>query len=48
MGLKKWSILQEKDWWFGPPHERGAKIAVKRVRIHMSWRSFLDQISSGK
>jgi hypothetical protein len=48
LGLKGWSILQGKDWWCGPPHERAAKIAIQRWRLHMSWKSFLNKISSEK
>jgi hypothetical protein len=48
VGLKGWSLLKGKDWWSGPPHERAAKMAVKRWRLHMSWKSFLDRISSKK
>jgi hypothetical protein len=48
LGLKGWSILSDKDWWSGPPHERAAKIAIQRWRLHMSWRSFLNKISSEK
>ncbi|MGX9431816.1 MULTISPECIES: hypothetical protein [Bradyrhizobium] len=47
-GLKGWSLLQGKDWWTGPPHQRAAKIAVERWRLHVSWKSFLDRISSKK
>jgi hypothetical protein len=48
LGLRGWSILRGKDWWYGPPHERAAKIVIQRWRLHISWRSFLNRVSSEK
>jgi hypothetical protein len=46
MGLGGWSILQQNDWWQGPPHERAARMVTARWSRHMSWRSFLNRVSS--
>jgi hypothetical protein len=48
LGLKGWSILRGKEWWEGPPHERAAKITTEKWRLHMSWRSLLNRVSSEK
>jgi len=45
-GLKGWAILQKTDWWQGPPHERAAKIVTARWLRHISWKSFLNRVSS--
>jgi len=45
-GLDGWSILREKDWWQGPPHERAARIVTARWLRHISWRTFLNRLSS--
>jgi hypothetical protein len=45
-GLDGWSAVRGKDWWAGPPHERAARIVVKQWLKHMSWRAFLNRISS--
>lgn len=47
-GLEGWSILHDQDWWSGPPHERAAKIVIRKWRLPISWRSFLNRISSDK
>ena len=47
-GLKGWSILRKQDWWSGPPYERAAKIVARKWRLPISWRSFLNRISSDK
>ncbi|MCP1834157.1 hypothetical protein J2R76_002494 [Bradyrhizobium sp. USDA 4532] len=47
-GLGGWSILRDQDWWSGPPHERAAKIVIRKWRLPISWRSFLNRISSDK
>jgi len=47
-GLDGWSILQKKDWWQGPPHERAARIVTARWLRHISWRTFLNRLSSQK
>jgi hypothetical protein len=46
IGLDGWSILQGKDWWQGPPHERAARIVTARWLRHISWRTFLNRLSS--
>ena len=45
-GLKGWSAVRGKDWWAGPPHERAARIVTARWLKHMSWRAFLNRVSS--
>jgi hypothetical protein len=45
-GLEGWSAVRGKDWWAGPPHERAARIVTQRWLKHMSWRAFLNRISS--
>jgi hypothetical protein len=45
-GLEGWSAVRGKDWWAGPPHERAARIVTARWLKHMSWRAFLNRISS--
>jgi hypothetical protein len=45
-GLEGWSAVRGKDWWDGPPHERAARIVTARWLRHMTWRAFLNQISS--
>jgi len=45
-GLDGWSAVRGKDWWAGPPHERAARIVTKPWLKHMSWRAFLNRISS--
>jgi hypothetical protein len=43
-----WSILRGQDWWQGPPHERAARIVTARWLRHMTWRTFLNKLSSQK
>jgi len=45
-GLEGWSAVRGKDWWAGPPHERAARIVTQQWLKHMSWRAFLNRISS--
>ena len=45
-GLEGWSAVRGKDWWAGKPHERAARIVTARWLRHMSWRAFLNRISS--
>ena len=45
-GLEGWSAVREKNWWAGPPHERAARIVTKQWLKHMSWRTFLNRVSS--
>lgn len=45
-GLQGWSAVRGKDWWAGPPHERAARIVTERWLKHMSWKAFLNRISS--
>jgi hypothetical protein len=45
-GLEGWSAVRGKDWWAGPPHERAARMVIERWVKHMSWRAFLNRISS--
>ena len=46
--LRGWSILRGQDWWQGPPHERAARIVTARWLRHMTWRTFLNKLSSQK
>ena len=48
IGLDGWSILRGKDWWQGPPHERAARIVTARWLRRISWRTFLNRLSSQK
>jgi hypothetical protein len=45
-GLEGWSAVRGKDWWTGPPYQRAARIVTARWLKHMSWRSFLNRVSS--
>ena len=45
-GLVGWQGVRGKDWWTGPPHERAARIVTAQWLKHMSWRTFLNRISS--
>jgi len=45
-GLEGWSAVRGQKWWAGPPHERAARIVTARWLKHMSWRSFLNRVSS--
>jgi hypothetical protein len=45
-GLKGWSAVRGKDWWDGPPHERAARIVTARWLKRMTWRAFLNRVSS--
>jgi hypothetical protein len=45
-GLEGWSAVRGKDWWTGPPHERAARIVTARWLKHVTWRAFLNQVSS--
>jgi hypothetical protein len=45
-GLQGWSAVRGKAWWAGPPHERAARIVTARWLTHMSWRTFLNRVSS--
>jgi hypothetical protein len=45
-GLEGWSAVRGKDWWAGPPHERAARIVTAQWLKQMSWKAFLNRISS--
>jgi hypothetical protein len=45
-GLNGWAAVRGKDWWTGPPHERAARIVTEQWLKHMSWRAFLNRLSS--
>ena len=45
-GLVGWPVIREQDWWTGEPHQRAARIVTARWLKHMSWRAFLNKISS--
>lgn len=45
-GLNGWPAVRGKHWWQGPPHERAARIVTKRWLRQMSWRAFLNKVSS--
>jgi hypothetical protein len=45
-GLNGWSAVRNQAWWAGPPHERAARIVTARWLKHMSWRAFLNRVSS--
>lgn len=48
LGLSGWPYVCARSWWAGPPHERAARMAIARWLRHMSWRAFLNRISSEK
>jgi hypothetical protein len=33
------------DWWRGPPHERASRMAIRRLRLNLSWR-YLENLAS--
>jgi hypothetical protein len=45
-GLNGWPAVRKKHWWQGPPHERAARIVTGRWPNKMSWRAFLNRVSS--
>ena len=45
-GLVGWSAVRGTHWWAGPPHQRAARIVTAQWPNHMSWRAFLNKISS--
>jgi hypothetical protein len=45
-GLDGWSAVRGKDWWAGSPHERAARIVTARWLKHVTWRAFLNRVSS--
>jgi hypothetical protein len=48
LDLEGWSIPPGFDRSSGPPHELAARTVIERRRLHMSWRSFLNRVSSQK
>jgi hypothetical protein len=45
LGLQGWPTIRNKDWWTGPPHERAARMALRRARLrYMTWRTFLNEV----
>jgi hypothetical protein len=45
LGLQGWPAIRNKDWWTGPPHERAARMALRRAKLsHMTWRTFLNGV----
>jgi hypothetical protein len=45
-GLNGWSAVRGQKWWAGSPHERAARIVTARWLKHMTWRAFLNRVSS--
>jgi hypothetical protein len=45
-GLNGWSAVRGHEWWDGAPHERAARIVTARWLKHMTWRAFLNRVSS--
>jgi hypothetical protein len=45
-GLEGWPAIRGKDWWTGPPHERAARMVTERWLRQMTWRAFLNRLSS--
>jgi hypothetical protein len=45
-GLEGWPAVRGKDWWTGPPHERAARIVTEQWLKQMSWKAFLNRVSS--
>ncbi len=46
VGLEGWSAVRGTDWWTGPPYERAARMVTARWLRHMSWKAFLNRVSS--
>ena len=45
LGLQGWPAIRNKDWWTGPPHERAARMALRRAELrYMTWRTFLNGV----
>lgn len=45
LGLQGWPTIRNKDWWTGPPHERAARMALRRAELrYMTWRTFLNGV----
>jgi hypothetical protein len=45
LGLQGWPTIRNKDWWTGPPHERAARMALRRAGLrYMTWRTFLNEV----
>jgi hypothetical protein len=43
--LQGWPAIRNKDWWTGPPHERAARMALRRAELrYMTWRTFLNGV----
>jgi hypothetical protein len=45
-GLNGWSAVRGQKWWAGSPHERAARIVTAMWLKHMTWRAFLNRVSS--
>ncbi len=44
--LKGWAAIRSADWWHGPPHERAARMAERRLRRrNLSWRHIVNLAS---
>jgi hypothetical protein len=48
LDLDGWSIPRGFDRSSGPPHEVAARAVAEQWRLHVSWRSFLNRVSSQK
>jgi hypothetical protein len=45
LGLQGWPTIRNKDWWTGPPHDRAARMALRRAELrYMTWRTFLNGV----
>ena len=44
-GLAGWAMIQDADWWQGPPNERAARMTRRRFRFAMDWRRVKNIVS---
>ena len=46
IALRGWCLIRGKELLQVPPHELAARMVTARMLKHMSWRSFLNKVSS--
>ncbi len=42
LGLNGWAAIRGTDWWQGPPSERAARMALRKIGLNMTWRRIQD------
>ena len=45
LGLKGWTLIQNADWWQGPPSERAARMTSRRWARQIDWRRIQNIVS---